>query len=112
MQLDILGYQCKKCQTISYPYRTLCRKCGHDAFDPVPLPKKGKLLTFTQLFTLPGDFEVNDITLGIVELENGVRMTAQLKIDAPKMGMAVQGKVEVVRQAGYDKCRGMVFYPR
>ena len=42
MQLDILGYQCKKCQTISYPYRTLCRKCGHDAFDPVPLPKKGK----------------------------------------------------------------------
>lgn len=112
MQLDILGYRCKKCSYINYPNRTLCRKCGHDAFEPVPLPKKGKLLTYSRLFTLPGDFEVADITLGIVELENGVRMTGRIKIGNPKMGMPVVGKVEVVRQADYEKRRGMVFYAR
>ncbi|MEI8191902.1 MAG: OB-fold domain-containing protein [candidate division NC10 bacterium] len=112
MELHILGYKCKKCSYINYPNRTLCRKCGHDAFEPVPLPKKGKLLTYTQLFNLPGDFEVADMMLGIVELENGVRMTAQIKVDSPKIGMPVQGKVEVVRQVDYEKRRGMVFYAR
>jgi uncharacterized OB-fold protein len=112
MQLEILGYRCKKCEHINYPNRTLCRKCGHDQFDAVPLPKKGKLLTFTQLFTLPGDFEVGDISLGIVELENKVRMTGQLKIAEPKIGMAVVGKIEVVRRDEYKENHGMVFYAK
>jgi len=112
MQLDILGYQCKKCGYINYPNRTLCRKCGGDAFEAVALPKKGKLLTFTQLFTLPGDFEVGDICLGIVELENGVRMTGQLKVSQPKMGMAVVGRTEVVRHDEYTERHGMVFYAK
>ena len=112
MQLDILGYLCKKCESISYPNRTRCRKCGHDQFDAVPLPKNGTLLTFTQLFTLPGDFEVGDICLGIVELENKVRITGQVKIPKPKTGMAVVGKTEVVRRDEYKEHHGMVFYAK
>jgi uncharacterized OB-fold protein len=49
--------------------------------------------------------------LGIVELENGMRITGQLKIPNPKMGMAVSGNVETVREAEYTKNFGMVFYP-
>jgi uncharacterized OB-fold protein len=80
-------------------------------YDFVPLPKKGTLLTFTHLYALPPDFETVKLTLGIVELEGGHRLTGQLHIEEPKIGMTVEGKVEVVRREGYAKHYGMVFYP-
>ena len=107
--MEIYGYQCTKCGYINYPNRTLCRKCKHNEFKPVALPKSGKLLTFTHLSTLPGDFDVPELTLGIVELSNGTRMTCQLDIEKPALGMAVQGEVAVVRHDEYNKYHGMVF---
>ena len=99
---------------LHYPFRMVCKKCGQNdffEFDTVPLPKKGKLLTFTTVHNLPPDFNVAKLGLGIVELENGVRITGQLKVPNPKLGMAVTGKVEIVREAEYSKNYGMVFYP-
>ena len=117
MQRDILGYKCRKCGFVHYPYRTRCRKCGHVEFergsivmDPVPLPKNGKLLTYTHAYALPPQFELTHLTLGIVELDGGQRITGQLKIAEPKTGMRVKGKVEVVRKDDYKKDYGMVFY--
>ncbi|MBI5537222.1 MAG: hypothetical protein HY898_31160 [Deltaproteobacteria bacterium] len=117
MERDILGYKCRKCGHVQYPYRTRCRGCGHVewngvdiVYDTVPLPKNGKLLTFTHLYALPSDFEAVNISLGIVELEGGNRITGQLKIKDPKIGMKVFGKVEVVRREEYKKYWGMVFY--
>jgi uncharacterized protein len=112
--MEILGYKCKKCGQLHYPYRMVCKKCGeneHNEFEPVPLPKKGKLVGFTFLHNPPADFMVVKLPLGIVELENGIRITGQLKIPTPKTGMAVRGEVEVVRQGSYNKTHGMVFYP-
>ena len=114
MALEIYAYKCKKCGQLHYPYRMVCKKCGKNdvfEFDTVPLPKKGKLLTFTTVYNLPPDFNVARLGLGIVELENGMRITGQLKITNPKLGMAVAGKVEIVREAEYSKNYGMVFYP-
>jgi uncharacterized OB-fold protein len=110
MEKNILGYKCKKCGHVHYPYRTLCRNCSHNAFETVPLPRTGKLLTFTHVHTLPPDYEVAKLSLGIVELENGNRILGQLKIENPKIGMKVRGKVEVVRRDDYNKYQGMVFY--
>ncbi len=109
MDKQILGYACKKCSTLHYPNRSRCRKCGHHEFDTQPLPTQGKLLTFTRLHTLPADFDVLTLSLGIVELENGQRITAQLDIDEPKIGMKVKGHIGVVRQEGYQKFHGMIF---
>jgi uncharacterized protein len=114
MSLEIYAYKCKKCGELHYPYRMVCKKCKaneHNEFDPVALPKKGKLLTYTTVYNLPGDFNVATLGLGIVELENGIRVTGQLKIPKPKSGMSVEGKVEVVREGTYNKNYGMVFYP-
>ncbi len=114
MALEILAYKCKKCGELHYPLRMVCKKCGKNApheFDTVALPKTGKLLTFTTVHNLPPDFNVAKLTLGIVELENGLRITGQLKVPAPKMGMRVAGEVEIVREADYTKNYGMVFYP-
>jgi hypothetical protein len=40
-----------------------------------------------------------------------MRITGQLKIPTPQIGMPVSGKVEVVREADYSKNYGIVFYP-
>lgn len=114
MTMEIYAYKCKKCGQLHYPYRMVCKKCGknkHNEFETVPLPKKGKLLTFTELYTLPGDFSVATLGLGIVELENGMTITGQLQIPKPKIGMSVVGKVEQVRKSEFHQSFGMVFYP-
>lgn len=110
MELSILGYKCRKCGHLHYPNRTLCRKCLHSHFDSVPLPKEGTLLTFTVLHTLPPDFEVPALTLGLVELDNGNRILGHLKIKEPRIGMRVRGKVENVRTEDYNTYKGIVFY--
>jgi uncharacterized protein len=114
MAMEIYAYRCRKCGELHYPYRMVCRKCRqneHNEFDTVPLPRNGKLLTFTVVHNLPPDFNVAKLSLGMVELENGMRITAQLKIPEPEIGMPVTGRIEVVRQADYSKNFGMVFYP-
>jgi len=113
MTLNIYAYKCRKCGQLHYPFRMVCKKCKANdphGFDPVALPKKGKLLTYTELFTLPADFAVAQLNLGIVELENGMRVTGQLKIPKPKTGMAVRMAVETVRSGDFSKNLGMVFY--
>jgi len=113
MEMNIFAYKCQKCGHLQYPYRTICRGChqnDHNEFDIVPLPKKGKLLTFTHLYAPPSDFEVVSLGLGIIELEDGNRITGQLKITNPKIGMAVKGKIETVRHDEYNNYLGMVFY--
>ena len=114
MALEIYAYRCKKCGQLHYPFRMVCKKCGNKTqfeFDTVPLPKSGTLLTFTHVYALPPDFNVAKLGLGIVELSNGMRITGQIRIPNPRIGMAVNGKVEVVREAEYSKNYGMVFYP-
>ena len=113
MELNIFAYKCRKCGTLHYPYKTTCKKCGdndHFEFDIVPLPKKGKLMTYTILYNPPSDYEVKTLALGIVVLEDGNRITGQLNIAEPKIGMKVDGKIEVVRKDEYKKHLGMVFY--
>ena len=110
MNMNIIAFKCKKCGNEHYPFRTLCPKCHHNDFTTFPMPRNGKLLTYTHLHTLPSDYEVSSITLGIVELENGLRMTGQLEIEKPKIGMKVKGTVGVVRQDDFNKSYGMIFH--
>lgn len=113
MEMNIYAYKCKKCGYVQYPYRTICKNCkdnDYGEFVPVTMAKNGKLLTFTHLFSLPADFETTFLTLGIVELEDGNKITGQLNIKNPKIGMKIKGKVETVRRGLYEKRLGIVFY--
>jgi uncharacterized OB-fold protein len=112
MERQIYAYRCRKCGALHYPFRMVCRECGENGmheFDAVALPKSGTLLTFTFVHNLPAEYEVARLGLGIVELDNGLRMLGQLDIAEPKMGMKVVGKVEVVRREAYAQRYGMVF---
>ncbi len=117
MRKQILGYRCRKCGYVNYPYRTRCRQCRHVewdgvdiVFDAVPLETAGTLLTFTDAYALPADFEKVKLSLGIVELDGGQRVTGQLAIADPQPGMRVEMRVELVRTDGYEKRYGAVFY--
>lgn len=112
MAREIYAYRCRLCDTMHYPFKMVCSGCKQNdffEFDTVPLPKAGRLLTFTTVYNLPAQYEVATLGLGIVELENGMRMLGQLEIDEPVMGMPVQGTVEIVREEPYDNYYGMVF---
>ena len=112
MAREIYAYRCRRCDTMHYPFRMVCSGCKQNdffEFDTVPLPKSGKLLTFTRVHNLPAQYEVATLGLGIVELENGMRMLGQLEVDEPVIGMPVQGTVEIVRREPYDDYYGMVF---
>jgi hypothetical protein len=112
VELEIYAYKCKRCGHVHYPYRTVCKQCkanDHNEFSIVPVAKDGTLLTFTTNYTLPGDYETVSITLGVVELSDGLRMMGQLAIDKPRIGMKVRGKVGTVRQDEYNKFLGMIF---
>jgi hypothetical protein len=112
MAREIYAYKCRLCGTMHYPFRMVCKGCKQNdffEFDTVPLPKTGKLVTFTTVYNLPAQYEVATLGLGIVELENGMRMLGQIEIESPKIGMAVEGSVRVVRHETYDDYYGMVF---
>jgi uncharacterized OB-fold protein len=112
VQRQIYAYRCRKCETLHYPFRMRCKGCGDNdefAFDPVPLPRRGTLVTFTHVHNLPAEYEVERLGLGIVELENGVRVLGQLEVEEPSRGMPVVADVEVVRREVYDQYYGMIF---
>ena len=112
MERQIYAYQCQRCGALHYPFRMVCRECGENGpheFDPVPLPEGGTLLTYTFVHNLPAEYEVARLGLGIVELDNGLRMLGQLDITEPTMGMKVVGEVQVVRREAYGQRYGMVF---
>ena len=112
MAREILAYRCRRCGTLHYPFRMVCKGCKQNdffEFDTVPLPRHGRLLTFTRVHNLPAQYEVATLGLGLVELDNGVRMMGQLHIDEPELGMEVTGTVEVVRHEPYEDFYGMVF---
>ena len=112
MERDIYAYKCKRCGHVQYPYRTICCNCkknDHNEFDIVPMAKEGSIVTFTHLYNLPSDFAAHKMILGIVALDDGNKITGQIEIKNPKIGMRVKGEVKVVRFDEYEKRYGMVF---
>ena len=52
MKREIYAYRCRQCGHLHYPFRMVCKECRQNdffEFDIVPLPKQGKLLTFTKV---------------------------------------------------------------
>ena len=108
----VYGYRCRSCDTLHYPFRMRCKGCGNlefFEFDAEPLPTTGILLTYTHVHNLPAEYAVERLGLGVVQLVNGIRVTGQVDVEQPQMGMAVAGAVEVVRHETYGDFWGFVF---
>ncbi len=87
LQLDpprLLGSRCSACGTRMFPARGFCPACDTEAApERVALAPKGSVFSFTTVRQAPGNRPV-PYTLAYVDLDDGVRVLAQL--DPPAEG--------------------------
>ena len=86
--------KCSKCGTMSFPPRLICQNCKGQTFETVRLSDEGKLLTFTVVRVSSDKFsKETPFAVGIVELDNGVRLTTQIAdvdVDELKTGQRIR----------------------
>ena len=111
MAPNVEAAKCRKCGKLSYPTHYYCPSCGERKFDPVPVEGEGTLLTWTKVYALPLDYSDLYITLGIVEMDMGIRATGRLEIAEPKIGARVKSHVGKVRETSGTDITGLIFTP-
>jgi uncharacterized protein len=103
--------KCKKCGHINFPARLICPACGAREFETIRLGGKGKLETFTVIHTAPDGFaDLAPYAVGIVELEEGVKILAQITDCNPadiKIGDTLVTKFRRINEEGKT---GMIMY--
>jgi uncharacterized OB-fold protein len=96
-QKNLIGRKCRACASISVYPNFYCRKCGNTNFERVKFSGKGTLITYTILHAVPSRFKENaPLAIGLVELEEGGRISAQL--DASEDELSVGKKLEAIFQ--------------
>jgi len=105
------GQKCGYCGTVNYPPRARCLKCGSTSLEQYRLPEKGSLISFTIVRNPPLGFERNaPYALGLIELEDGTKITAQItdvELDDLRIGMPVES---VFRKVSEDGDAGIIRY--
>ncbi len=103
--------KCTKCGTIAFPHRLVCPKCGGKKFITVKLKEEGKLLTFTIIRVASDKFSKDTpFVVGIVELNDGVRITTQIAdVDVEKLKIGQKVKL-VFRKIQDDGKAGIHMY--
>ena len=85
----LLGSRCDACGTRLFPARTFCPACDSEAVPAgVVLAPEGCVFSFTTVRQAPGNRPV-PYTLAYVDLEDGVRVLAQIDPTPAGMGDAV-----------------------
>jgi len=83
-QGQLKASQCVDCQKIFLPVRAICPECGKSNLEWIDLTGKGKLAAYTSVYIGPsfmneqGYGRNNPYLTGIIELEEGVMISARL----------------------------------
>jgi uncharacterized OB-fold protein len=109
MPRNVDAAKCQACGKLAYPTHFYCPACGGRKFEPVPIEGEGTLLTWTRVYALPLDYADLFITLGMVEMDMGVRATGRVEIAEPKSGTRVRASLGKVREIGGKEVTGLVF---
>lgn len=103
--------KCTKCGFVAFPPRLVCPQCGNRKFEKTKLADSGTILTFTIIRVPPHQFEDQvPYAVGIAELDDGVRLTAQIvdcDIAALKVGMRVRIEFRKIYEEGDA---GLIYY--
>jgi hypothetical protein len=103
--------KCSTCQHIAFPPRPVCPKCKGRSFDTVRLSDEGKIVTFTIVRVASEKFsKQTPYAVGIVELQEGIRITTQI-VDAELNKIEVGQRVKLVfRRIQEDGRAGILCY--
>jgi uncharacterized OB-fold protein len=103
--------RCNKCGKLFFPPRLICDECGHRELSVVALGETGKVLTYTIIRTPSDAFkELAPFALGIIEMDEGVRVMAQIadvEFEDLKVGMPVRMEFRRVVSEGHA---GVIHY--
>ena len=105
----IMGSKCKRCSALFYPARTKCTKCGNDETENIKFKGHGRVYAYSTIFSAPMGFEKQvPYTVGIVKLDEGPKMTAQIiDFEDIKVGMNVEA---CIRKVYVDGDAGIIHY--
>ncbi len=96
--------KCISCGHVSFPPRHVCPKCKAKKFEAVKLSDEGTLVTFTVVRVASEKFSKEiPFPVGIVELNDGVRVTTQIAdadIDELKIGQKVRLVFRKIQEDG------------
>jgi uncharacterized OB-fold protein len=103
--------KCRGCGFVAFPPRQVCPGCKGRAFGTITLADAGKILTYTIIRVPPHPFsDQAPYAVGIVELDDGVRLTGQVvdcAFEDLKVGLRVKVEFRKVYQEGEA---GVIYY--
>jgi uncharacterized protein len=109
--------KCTACGKIHFPPRLVCSACGARTFTKTALAPEGAVETFTIIRVAPTGFVSEaPYAVGIVRLDDGVKVTAQIvdaDLDALQIGQRVRVEFRRVQKEGEAGilCYGYKFVP-
>ncbi len=109
----LLGNQCKSCGKIYFPKAQFCFNCFDKGMEEVGLSRRGKLYSYTIGRMASTHFQP-PYAIGLVDLPEGVRVFAPLKMtkDKPfRLGMDMEVVVEELWQENDKQIIGYRFKP-
>ncbi len=92
----LMASRCVECGALALPPRAICVACHGDRLEWVEMVGKGKLAAFTWIYVGPtfmnaeGFSRTNPYCTGIVELDEGVKISARLLGVDPKNPGAIK----------------------
>jgi uncharacterized protein len=103
--------KCTSCGHVSFPPRLVCPECKGKKFESVTLREEGTLLTYTVVRVASDKFmKETPFAVGIVKLDDGVNLTAQIA-DADLDELSIGQKVKLVfRRIQEDGKAGILCY--
>lgn len=107
----LVGGKCSNCGKMYYPIKKVCRVCGSRDFEETKLSDKGKLVSFTVIRSPPSGYEEYvPYVVGIVELDDGIRVISQIvdcDIKNVRTGMELESAFRITSTDGTS---GIVMY--
>ncbi len=103
---NMVGTKCETCGSVFFPSRNVCPKCRRKGvIKPYKLSGKGKVYSFSKISAPPEEFEiVAPYVIGIIELEEGPKITSQIDEDYEKIsiGMPVKATFRKISEEGKE----------
>lgn len=111
MEEMMYAYKCTSCGELHHPKHYVCRKCGCQDFEEVPLEGEATLVTYTKVYNLPEGYMKPYLGFAIAKFDNGLCVSGQLEADEITMGMRLKSTVGVIKEGVGQDYYGFIFKP-